>query len=256
MPRLMQADDKTGVYTVAGAGNFQFSATRPEHLGASEFTLATIICDVTGSVSPFASLLSDMMKTVVDALKKNERSENILVRVLLFNTDTYEVHGFKALEEIAVTDYENLSPNGMTALYDASYDGIGSTLQYGKILVEQNFDVNGAVFIITDGCDNQSRLDPSDIKKKIESALKAEDIESLISVLIGIKDPNDPDAGWAQSVSNMLDKFMKEAGLTSYIEAGDATPETLAKVANFISESTSSQSQALGTGAPSQTLTF
>ena len=38
------------------------------------------------------------------------------------------------------------------------------------------------------------------------------------------------------------------------MDIGDATPGKLAKLANFVSESVSSQSQALGSGAPSETL--
>jgi hypothetical protein len=250
------SDDKSGVYNVQGPGNFQFSGTRPEHLGASEYTLATLICDATGSVREFVAMLKTMMKMIIDSCQKHPRAENLLVRALSFNTDVYEIHGFKPLSEINLSDYDNIDPTGMTALYDAAYDGIGATVDYAKILVEQDFDVNGAVYLITDGSDNQSRLDPADIKKKVDDALKAEDIESIITILVGVKDPNEPDAAWAQHVSEKLKKFMDEGGLSQYIEAGDATPETLAKLANFVSESISSQSQALGTGAPSQTLQF
>jgi hypothetical protein len=47
-----------------------------------------------------------------------------------------------------------------------------------------------------------------------------------------------------------------EAELTEFIEIGDATPGQLAKLVNFVSSSVNSQFQALGTGGPSQPVTF
>ena len=69
----------------------------------------------------------------------------------------------------------------MTALFDATYDAIGSTLEYFKRLADQDFECNGGVYIIADWMD---------------------------------------------------------------------------KLANFVSESASTKSQALGLGAPNQTLNF
>ncbi len=42
--------------TVPGGGNFQFSAIRPDNLGAAEYTLVTIVVDITASVAEFARM--------------------------------------------------------------------------------------------------------------------------------------------------------------------------------------------------------
>ena len=57
-------------------------------------------------------------------------------------------------------------------------------------------------------------------------------------------------------VKRALEKFKNDAKLSQFVDIGNATEGKLAKLANFVSESVSSQSQALGTGAPSQTLNF
>jgi hypothetical protein len=57
-------------------------------------------------------------------------------------------------------------------------------------------------------------------------------------------------------VKKALDRFHKDTNLSQFVDIGDATAGKLAKLANFVSESVSSQSRALGTGAPSQTLNF
>jgi len=68
-------------------------------------------------------------------------------------------------------------------------------------------------------------------------------LESLVTVLVAIN---------ATQCQRELDAFRGEAGLTHYIDMGDATASKLAKLGGFISQSVSSQSQAIGTGGPSQ----
>lgn len=241
------------IIDIPGPGNFQFSAVRIEELGATEYTLVTIIVDISGSVIRFADDLLDCIKSIVGACQKSPRAENLLVRLLTFNNKIYEIHGFVNLSDIVVDDYEPLKPDYMTALYDATHDGVGATLEYAKQLVDQDFDCNGAVYIITDGLDNRSSMRPLAIKNKIQDAIRKEEIESIITVLVALHDPNAP---WSQDVLNALETFKNEAGLTQFLDIGEATPQKLAKLAGFVSESISSQSQALGTGAPSQILNF
>lgn len=252
MPRLMATSDDQ-VISIPGPGNFQFSAVRIEDLGATEYTLVTIVCDISGSVRLFAAELLRAIQTVVESCKKSPRADNLLIRLLHFNDNVREIHGFKTLVDVDPNAYDPLHPSGMTALFDASFDGIGATLEYAKRLVDQDFDCNGAVYVITDGMDNQSSMTPSAIKDKIAEALRNEEIESLITVLIGIQDPN---SRWSADVKQALQKFKDEANLDEFIDAGDATPQKLAKLANWVSQSVSSQSQALGTGGPSQILSF
>jgi len=252
MPKLMQQDN-TQEIKIPGPGNFVFSAIRIEDLGATEYTLVTVICDVTGSVRSFAADLLKMVQTVAKACKKNARAENLLFRYVLFNYNMMEVHGFLPLASINEDDYDILKPTGGTALYDATFSGIGATLKMAESLSAQDFDVNGCVYIITDGDDNSSTSVPSMIKDQVDKALTGEEIESLTTILIGIFDENSPDKKY---FSDKLDTFHKDANLTQYVDAGDATPSKLAKLANFISESISSNSQALGSGKESQPLTF
>lgn len=246
MPKLI-ADENMDTHVVPGTGNFTFSAIRPEDLGATEYTLVTIVIDKTGSVWDFADQLLDMLKAIIQGCKKNQRAENLLIRVVTFNTNVDETHGFKPLITIDENLYEQIQCGGITALYDAVYSSVGAATTYAKDLVDQDFDVNGITYIITDGADNASSVTCSDVVTKVIESLKSEHLESNLTILIGI---NTAQCGaWLQ-------EFKDEAQLSEYIDAGDVTPETLAKISNFVSESISSQSQALGTGGPSQSLNF
>jgi uncharacterized protein YegL len=232
-----------------GAGGYGFTGQRIDSLTAPQYTLVTIFIDVTGSVSGFADELKQMLQTAIDACKKSPYSENILVRVVLFSTKyssgLFEVHGFVKLSDVDVANYPDIIPGGGTPLYDAVYSALGSSLVYGKQLFDADFGVNAIAFIITDGDDNASAATPRMIKEQMELAVSGETIESMVSVLIGIN---------AKQYLAYLENFQKEANLTYFIDAGDATPAALAKLAALISQSVSSQSQAAGTGGPSQNI--
>jgi uncharacterized protein YegL len=228
--------------------NFTFQATRISDLGATEYTLVTIAVDVTGSTHGFADELRQMLVTVIQACQRSPRSHNLLVRVILFSTTVggvTELHGFKPLAEINTADYPQFQPDGLTPLFDATYSSLVAMLDYGRQLADNDFLANGIAFIITDGADNASVTTPAMIRRQLESARQDEQLESLVSVLVGIND---------NQLRHLLDQFKVEAGLDQYVPAGDATAGRLAKLAAFVSQSVSSQSQALGTGGPSQAI--
>ncbi|MEZ4527350.1 MAG: hypothetical protein R2941_15635 [Desulfobacterales bacterium] len=136
----------------------------------------------------------------------------------------------------------------MTALYDATYAAVGATLMYAKTLTDQDFDVNGAIYVITDGMDNVSATNPAMIADKIQKARNSDEIESMITVLVGLHEPGTGN----RDVAKYLESFRQKANLNQYVEVGDATPRQLARLAQFVSHSISSQSQSLGTGRASQ----
>jgi uncharacterized protein YegL len=228
----------------------QFSYTRPEDLGASEYTLVTIVVDISSSVDSFKDDLLKAVQTAIRACKKSPRAENLLLRLVTFNTRIVEIHGFIALSSIDPDTYDPFNCLGCTALYDATHDCIGATLTYAKTLTDMDFDVNAITFIITDGEDNSShQSSPSLIKDLVTQAKRGEEMESITNILIGI---NSGDAGCFGSLS----LFKDEADLSQFIEVQDTTPGKLAKLAQFVSQSVSSASQALGSGGPSQLLNF
>ncbi len=248
MPRLI-TDDAMETQSIAGMQAFQFSGKRIEHLGATEYTLATMVVDVTGSTAPFADQLRKSMITAIESCQKSPRANNLLLRVVLFSSSlkpsgVEEVHGFKPLAEINVNDYPQFNPYGSTNLYDAAFSAVGATNTYAKTLMDQDFLVNGIVFLITDGDDNVSRCTIPMLQQEMKRGASAEIIESLIVVLVGIN---------ANEFKGKLENLASDTGM-QYLDAGDATPGKMAKLAAFVSQSVSSQSQSLGTGGASQNI--
>ncbi len=231
-------------------GQYGYSAVKLDDLGASEFTLVTIVNDVSPSVSDYKKEMEKVLKGIILACKHSPRADNLLIRFMQFSESLNEAHGFKTLQNCNPDDYDNcLKIGNMTALFDASFNSITATGDYAKKLTEQDFLVNAIIVIITDGLDNVSVVNESHVKKSLIDLTKEECLESVMTILIGVGIED-------TYVSGKLQDFKNKAKLTQYVEAGDANAQTLAKVAGFISKSISSQSQALSSGGPSQPIAF
>jgi uncharacterized protein YegL len=228
------------------AGNFGYSAAKLEDLGATEYTLVDLVVDVSGSVASYLKDLEKTVQSIIQACKLSPRADNLMVRIVTFADSLDELHGYKLLESCNLADYDGiLRVGGMTALYDASENSIQAQHDYAKKLVENDFQANGICFFLTDGGDNRSKASAKAVGKALAATVKSEVLESLVTVLIGVGTKSTPE------VSQYLDKFRQEAGLTQFVEVEKADAKTLAKLAEFVSKSISAQSQSLGTGGPS-----
>lgn len=233
-------------------GSFSYSAAKIGDLGniATEFTLVTIVNDVSSSVAGYKSDMEDTLKKVAEACQKSPRKDNLLMRMVQFANNVNEYMGFTPLENVKPDKFDNcLAPGGSTALFDATRNSVMAIHDYAKKLADQHFMVNAIVIVITDGDDNISTCTGADVKNALALCMKDEALESVVSILVGVG-INDT------YVADRLRDFNKEAGFTQYIEQSKADAETLAKLADFVSKSISAQSQSLGSGGPSKPLTF
>lgn len=225
--------------------HYGYSATRLDELGATEYTIATIVADVSGSTSAFTFDMESAITKIVQACKFSPRADNLLLRLIAFDDSLNEIHGFKLLENCHLADYGGcLRSGGSTALFDATENAVASTTNYAQKLAAGDFSANAILFVITDGMDNVSKGSAKRVKAAFAEAIRSEALESIVSVLIGV---NVNDA----QVSRYLRTFHVEAGFTQYVELDNADAKTLARLAEFVSKSISAQSQALGTGGAS-----
>lgn len=230
--------------------HYGFSATRIEQLDSSEYTLVTISADDSGSVHPFAKDIEDCITQVARACRHSPRADNLLLRVTTFDNEVREVHGFKPLSSCASDAYRScLGTGGATALYDAAENAIEATRNYGDTLTTHGYDVNAIAVVITDGMDNTSRSTSGSLKKEIAATIANESLSGLTTILVGVGVSN-------PAVSQYLSDLKKSAGFDHYIELSQATEETLAGLADFVSRSIYATSRALGSGGGSISLTF
>jgi uncharacterized protein YegL len=247
--------------------HYGFSAAKIGDLQATEYTLATVVFDESGSTAGFAGDMEKATQEIVKSCRHSPRADNLMLRTVVFGTNMSEFHGFKLLESCNVADYAGFygkSGNGAsTALFDSAHNAIKASNAYAKQLSQNDFLCNGIVFVITDGDDNASLLTAVNVGEALREAVQSEAMESLVAILIGVN-VNTP------HLHQYLTDFAKKAGFTPvkvkdasgketevpYLNLTDASEKTLAKLAKFVSQSISSQSQALGTKGPSQSLVF
>lgn len=236
-------------HTLSGS-SYGYSGTRIDRLGATEFTLVAIAADASGSVGPFKTQIERCVQETVSACRSAPRADNLMLRLVQFDSRLDELHGFRPLLDCAVDRYAGcLSPGGCTALYDATHNAVASVTAYGRDLVEQGLSANAIVFVITDGEDNSSQMTAGSVRDAILDAVRSEYIESVLTVLVGV---NVKEPRLAQSLLS----FSTSAGFDHYLELDDADASTLARLADFLSRSIQAQSQVLGSGGASQVLTF
>jgi len=225
--------------------SFTYSMVRVADLDASEYTQVEIVNDVSPSVEPWKKEMEDALKVTIQSCLASPRANNLLMRHTMFGGNIKENHGWKMLNTINVSDYDNcLKIAGSTALYDATLEAVQVMGDSAKTLTDAKYTVNGIIFVITDGQDNASHSTPKMVRTALDGIRNEEKLESLITILIGVG-----------SDAQSLDLFKNEAGLTHFLWMKDATKSSLAKLAAFISKSISDVSQSLGTGGPSKNLT-
>lgn len=251
MPRLTDDMESRQI----GGSTFSFSARKIDDLEADKYSLGTVVVDVTGSVYGLEDSIEGALKVIVETCRKNPLADNMMLRVVLFSSSIpghlHEVHGFKPLPDIAPDDYTGIiTPGGATPLRDAAYASIQATVDYGTDLMKNGFLANGITFVITDGEDNISSVGPNTLKAAVQEAVKGEGLESFRPVLVGLKvKPN-------STLNGYLTSFRDECGFDQFVAVEDANVKSLAKLADWISQSFSSQSQSLGSGGASQSLAF
>lgn len=233
-----------------GGGAFNFSGARVQDVSAlsSEFTLVTLVVDQSGSVYHFKDSLERCIKDVISSLKNHPRSNNLLVRLILFNSTIEEVHGFLPLSQCDLAKYDDIvNPGSATKLYDVAVNALEATCEYGDMHFNADNDVNSIVVVVTDGLDYGSTLVQKSVQDALETSRTNESLESILAILVGVNEGN-------TEVKAKLDNFCKGVGFDQYVPVDQTDSKTFGKVAGFISQSVSSQSQSLNSGGPSKVI--
>jgi hypothetical protein len=247
MPPIFDDDNATSFKSGSG---FHYSGVQIDNLGASEYTLVGIACDTSSSVTDFAQEIERCLISAIEGCARSPRADNLMLRVTEFNSSIKELHGFRPLTDCHTGKYKGcIKPGGQTVLRDATAEMADAISSYGYQLMSGDFLANGIMIVITDGADVGSVKQLGAVNTAMKAWARSEALESMVTILVGIN-VQDP------VLKTYLESYAKDADFTQYVEAQDASPKTLARLADFISKSVSSQSQAVGTGGPSQTINF
>lgn len=241
--------------TLVTGGGFGFSVTKPEELDSTEYTLVTIVVDASPSVEGFKDGLLQALKNAVEGCQMTGRVDYLLLRVVTFNSELTEIHGFIPMGSIDPGSYQALQCAGLTALCDAIGEAVDASLTYGEKLRAADYTINACVYCITDGLDNNSRkYDDRRLAQLFTDAAQGEKVSSLLSVLVGVNSGGLTNKG--ESIGDILQRFQAKVGISQYVDIADANPKALARLGGHIVKSVSSQSQRVNSGGASQPVPF
>ena len=244
---------KLGSENIQTNSGFSFSGESIQNLdGNDRYTLACVTIDCSSSTFNFTDSMKQCIEYVIEACKDNKIKNNVLLRIAKFNSyGIEELIGYTQPEKIVVSDIlSHIYSGGSTPLFDATVESVESASAYAKKLANSYYTSNSVVFIITDGEENTSQIVKTGdgVHNKLDKVKKEESLESIKMILIGLCDGSD--------INNYLQSYKDQVGIDDYVNANVADAKTFKKLGNFISQSISSTNQALGSGAPSQSLTF
>jgi hypothetical protein len=230
-------------------GNYGYTGAAIDTLTSPENTLAVGLLDESGSTQSFSKDMEQCVKEIVKSLRMSSVADTLIYRHCHFGTHFREVHGYTPLNLINESIYEGCyQPGGQTTFFDSADRVLVDTLDYASKQSQAKYLTNGLIYFVSDGMDYGSILTANSVRDRLISVVGSEQLESLITIMIGVN----PDEG----IQKKLKALQEKIGFTQYVELKDANQKTLARIANFVSQSVIAQSQALGSGAASRPLQF
>ena len=231
---------------------YGYQAAAVDGLKSFEQTIATGLFDESGSTRPFARQMELCVQEIIRSQRHNPVADKLMYRHCHFDTKFREVHGYKPLPECLDSDYDGCwAGGGQTALYNSLCEVLEAKADYAERLAGKRFIVNGFLYLLTDGLNylpGQISKTKDDVKLTLAKVVASESLESLVTIMIGINED--------KGVLRDLEEFSRYIGFSQFEKISEANEQTLARVCNFISRSLQSQSQHVGSGGPSQSLTF
>jgi len=239
------------VIQVKGTG-FKYTAPQLVVYQENKYTLVGVTEDLSGSVWNMRGDLALMNEAIVKAMQEGAGKKTIVQRNTVFSDrfrgNVRQRHGFLPVMSIDPAVHHpqfGYDDYGNTPLVDGAVDAILAVEAEAKRLIDEAGIelVNGVAFFVTDGGDNASDHLAYEIREALERIRSEGYLESFETILIGIN---------VDHCRHLLDRFQQAAGITKFIEFKDATPKALGVLGRVISEISTSTSQALGGGGPSQ----
>jgi hypothetical protein len=145
-----------------------------DDLPEDRVTLVVPVVDATGSRKDEAELMRVEYNKMLEALKISKGHDTILVSGWLFGMRNKLLHGFVHLEDAVKLTVSNYDPDGMTAMFDCLLDVLRGAVSYAQSLIDQGLRVKVVIPILTDGEDNSSKADVSDVRTVVTDLIARE----------------------------------------------------------------------------------
>jgi uncharacterized protein YegL len=216
---------------------FNFGNYDPDNLEVSETINAVFVIDTSGSVGRYVNELNSAYNEFLARMQKSHAADQLLVSLIEFNDTVHTVNGFMPIKNMQPVDFAS-KIDGSTALYDACKVGLKNAIDYRTSLENSGVNCKTLLFVITDGEDNSSNCQPSEVKDMIKDLLQEErNIFSFESILFGVGRDSE------------FEKAQKAMGIKHLAKVG-TTADEIRKMIAFISASITNVSTGQGVSTP------
>ena len=209
--------------------NLSFNNFNPDDIQVEETINAVFVVDVSPSIGGYVKELNNAFNDFVQTMQQSHVHDRLFVSVVEFDDQVRVRSGFQPIVGVPVTTF---IPQGRgTALYDAVGSGIKNAIDYRENLENTGINVKTLIFVITDGEDNSSSPNASQmVKNKLED-IKANEANafSFTTILFGVGD------------SNSFERAQQNMGIEHLAKVGQTGAE-IRKMISFISSSISKSS--------------
>lgn len=172
---------------LGGTGGFNIGNFDPSSIQEDEVILMAIVMDVSPSIQSFEKDLNESFKALIEELQQSHVSSKIMVKIIDFNDVVTEKTGYIPITQIDPKTYTFKASGGGTALFDAAKKAIEATVDYRTHLEATGINVKTLVFVITDGMDVSSHIQPKVVADMLDAISKEErNAFSFETILLGI----------------------------------------------------------------------
>lgn len=221
-------DDQFGL--LAGAGGYGFNNFDPSTVQEEDVILGVIAMDESPSIISFEPQLNEAFKGFGEEMQKSHVANKFMLKLVVFADTATSKTGFQPVGLMDMSSFVFRGRDNATALVDAAYLSLESAMDYRKQLEATGVNVKVLIFVVTDGQENSSKRNASDVKKYIDDLMKEErNVLSIETILFGIGDP----ASFTKSQQDMGFKHLAVVGNSA---------KEIRKMIGFISASVSRSS--------------
>lgn len=145
-----------------------------DELNTDDVTLVALILDESSSMENVRNDVIDAFNTMTRALADSKSRDSILLSAWKFSDESRLLFNYTPIEQVKDLTLAQYAPNGMTALYDATLDGITGAVGYGQDLRNAGIRTRSIIVVLSDGGDNSSRTTAANIRAVSEDLIKQE----------------------------------------------------------------------------------
>ena len=197
--------------------------------------LFVVITDVSPSINSYVNAMNTASREVfMQELKNCHRKNDILIKNITFASSVKHTSGFLPIVNLQ-DDYLDVHPRETsTSLYQAVLEGLEHAFAYRKDLEAQGIEVRTAIFIITDGVDNDSPIGADKKVATLVDSLRSNEawISSFTINMLGVGSPSgfrnsciqmglDPDKCLV-TISNSASEIRQQMGVVSQSVSGSS----------------------------------